>query len=212
MAGAAAAASLAAVAAGWLDLDGSTPTSTAVATLLPRLWRWPWPWSSGVVVAEALRSAWDAARAAAVAPALAAASWACLALSAMLLADAVFLAAASLLAPAPRGSYRRAAGPVAAVPEEDGGDEEAGGRSYPMVLVQIPMYNEREVRAHSIVLAAHAMRWICSAYHNTYAPFPLCVWACRCTSFPLQQRAGWHGRPIGSSYKFSTIPLIQRSR
>ncbi|XP_062233234.1 probable glucomannan 4-beta-mannosyltransferase 3 isoform X2 [Phragmites australis] len=132
MAGAAAVAS---AAAGWLDLDGST--------LLLRRW---WPSGGGRdepslplswwLPGGELRGAWDAARAAAVAPALAAASWVCLALSAMLLADAVFLAAASLLAR--RRQHR--AGPLAG-----GEDEEAGGRlGYPMVLVQIPMYNERE--------------------------------------------------------------------
>ncbi|RCV20956.1 hypothetical protein SETIT_4G099800v2 [Setaria italica] len=154
MAGAPAGASLAAVAAGWLDLDGST--STTATTLLLRRWWWPPLPPSGA--AEALRAAWDVARAAAVAPALAAASWACLALSAMLLADAVFLAAASLLAP--RGRYR-AAGPAAAA-EEDG-DEEASGRAvggggYPMVLIQIPMYNEREVYKLSIG-AACRLAW-----------------------------------------------------
>ena len=166
MAGAAAVASLAAVVARWLDLDGLTATATlrlgqwwpsssssgggrvfAAGPSSPLLgWWWPAaPWS-GV---EALRSAWGAA---AVAPALAAASWACLALSAMLLADAVFLAAASLLAPLRRCP---AAVPIAA-PDEDGDDmdEEAGGRvaaGYPMVLVQIPMYNEREVRPQPLV-------------------------------------------------------------
>lgn len=158
---------MAAVAAGWLDLDGST--STTATTLLLRRWWWPPLPPSGA--AEALRAAWDVARAAAVAPVLAAASWACLALSAMLLADAVFLAAASLLAP--RGRYR-AAGPAAAA--EENGDEEASGRAvgggggYPMVLIQIPMYNEREVRAHLIYSLlgvykySYAMRWIYTVF------------------------------------------------
>jgi beta-mannan synthase len=68
----------------------------------------------------------------------------------MLLADAVFLAAASLLA---RRRPYRAPGPIAgSTAEEDGdGDEEAGcSVGYPMVLVQIPMYNEREVRVLSL--------------------------------------------------------------
>ncbi|CAD6337133.1 unnamed protein product [Miscanthus lutarioriparius] len=115
---------------------------------------WPASGSGG----EALRAAWDAARAAAVAPALAAASWVCLALSAMLLADAVFLAAASLLA---RRRPYRAPGPIIAGPtaEEEDGDEEAGRSvGYPMVLVQIPMYNEREVYKLSIG-AACGMSW-----------------------------------------------------
>ncbi|XP_066370734.1 probable glucomannan 4-beta-mannosyltransferase 3 [Miscanthus floridulus] len=169
MAGASAMASLAAVAGAWLDLDlhGST-------ALLPRrLWPsssgggrggaelFPFPllgWPASGSGGEALRAAWDAARAAAVAPALAAASWVCLALSAMLLADAVFLAAASLLA---RRRPYRAPGPIFAGPtaEEEDGDEEAGRSvGYPMVLVQIPMYNEREVYKLSIG-AACGMSW-----------------------------------------------------
>jgi len=218
MAGAEAVASLAAVAAGWLDhLDGPTATATL------RLRRW---WSSGggrVVAAGppsrllgwwwpaaapwSLRSAWGAARAAAVAPALAAASWACLALSAMLLADAVLLAAASLLAPLRRC---RAAGPIAGpgpAPGEDV-DEEAGGRGagYPMVLVQIPMYNEREVRPQPLVYSVQLPQRVILTASFWFGHI------CRCTSFPSAQRAGWHGRRIGSSYRFSTIPPIQRSR
>ncbi|KAF8772574.1 hypothetical protein HU200_005533 [Digitaria exilis] len=154
MTGAAAVASLAAVAAGWLDLDGSSSSSTTTNLLLLRRW---WSSSGPSGVEALLRGAWDAARAAAVAPALAAASWVLLALSAMLLADAVFLAAASLLAP-----RRCAAAAAAEDEEEEEGDEEAGGRDvggcYPMVLVQIPMYNEREVYKLSIG-AACGLAW-----------------------------------------------------
>uniref|UniRef100_A0A804PXI4 glucomannan 4-beta-mannosyltransferase n=1 Tax=Zea mays TaxID=4577 RepID=A0A804PXI4_MAIZE len=71
----------------------------------------------------------------------------------MLLADAVFLAAASLL---PRRAPCPIAGPTA---EVDGDEEEAGcSVGYPMVLVQIPMYNEREVYKLSIE-AACGMWW-----------------------------------------------------
>nr|CAB3470103.1 unnamed protein product [Digitaria exilis] len=184
MTGAAAVASLAAVAAGWLDLDGSSSSSTTTNLLLLRRWwtssssgvshvvavpsLWWWSSSGPSGVEALLRGAWDAARAAAVAPALAAASWVLLALSAMLLADAVFLAAASLLAPRRCRRYM-AAGPIAGAAaaaaedeEEEEGDEEAGGRDvggcYPMVLVQIPMYNEREVYKLSIG-AACGLAW-----------------------------------------------------
>ncbi|TVU11937.1 hypothetical protein EJB05_45548, partial [Eragrostis curvula] len=135
MAGAAEVASVAAWAAEWLGRDESL--------LLHRRWR-----SAGAVAVEALRAAWDAARAAAVAPALAAASWACLALSAMLLADAVFLAAASLMR-----RTRCVTGSLGG-----GEDEEDGRVGYPMVLVQIPMYNEREVYKLSIG-AACGLSW-----------------------------------------------------
>jgi beta-mannan synthase len=117
---------MAAAAAEWLSRHDES-------LLLLRRWR-----SGGGAAAVAV-SLWDAARSAAVAPALAAASWACLALSAMLLTDAVFLAAASL---ARRRRYPE--GPLGC----GGEDEENGRGGYPMVLVQIPMYNEREVRTH----------------------------------------------------------------
>jgi len=189
MAGAAAMASLAAVAGAWLEPDIHGPTAVLPRRLWPSwsggggraelfpfpLLGWAWPASGG---GEALRAAWDAARAAAVAPALAAASWVCLALSAMLLADAVFLAAASLLAR--RRRPYRAPGPIAsagpaAEEEDDGdGDEEAGRTvGYPVVLVQIPMYNEREVRVLSLYYFGHtnAMQCCCERWVFTITFF-----------------------------------------
>jgi beta-mannan synthase len=91
-----------------------------------------------------LGASWDAVRAEAVAPALAAASGVCLAFSALLLAEAVFMAAASLAWRRPERRYR--ADPLGAHDEGEEEDEESGLLGYPMVLVQIPMYNEREVR------------------------------------------------------------------
>uniref|UniRef100_A0A0E0L9N0 glucomannan 4-beta-mannosyltransferase n=1 Tax=Oryza punctata TaxID=4537 RepID=A0A0E0L9N0_ORYPU len=120
-------------------------------SLLLLLLRWP---SSAELVA-----AWAAARASAVAPALAAASAACLALSAMLLADAMLMAAASFTRRRPDRRYR--ATPLGAGGDDDDAedDEEAGrGVAYPMVLVQIPMYNEREVYKLSIG-AACGLSW-----------------------------------------------------
>jgi len=201
MAGAAAMASLASVAGAWLDLDlhGST-------ALLPRrLWPsssgggrggaelFPFPllgWPASGSGGEALRAAWDAARAAAVAPALAAASWVCLALSAMLLADAVFLAAASALAR--RRRPYRAPGPIIAGPtaEEEDGDEEAGRSvGYPMVLVQIPMYNEREVRVLSLYFGhTNAMR----CWERWFYTIIFIYYTCkiRTIPFPFFGRAG----------------------
>ena len=121
------AAAFAVAKAEWLAGSGGLP-----------LLRW-WRASGG---GELLRG-WDAVRAGAVAPALAAVSGACLAMSAMLLAEAVFMAAASLVRRRPERRY--SAGPLGAQDGEDE-DEERGLLGYPMVLVQIPMYNEREVR------------------------------------------------------------------
>ncbi|KAM3208889.1 hypothetical protein ACQJBY_063527 [Aegilops geniculata] len=111
-------------------------------------------WWRASVGGELLRG-WDAVRAGAVAPALAAVSGACLAMSAMLLAEAVFMAAASLVRRRPERRY--SAGPLGAQDGEDE-DEERGLLGYPMVLVQIPMYNEREVYKLSIG-AACGLSW-----------------------------------------------------
>jgi len=90
-----------------------------------------------------------AAAAAAAAWALRAAVWACLAASAMLVAEAAYMGLASLAAAALwrrrplQRRYRWEPMPGAA-----GGDVEEGpaaAAEFPMVLVQIPMYNEREV-------------------------------------------------------------------
>ncbi|KAF0901743.1 hypothetical protein E2562_006209, partial [Oryza meyeriana var. granulata] len=130
---------------------GDRPTAAVAAAeewlgeflLLPL--RWP---SSAELLA-----AWGAVRAEAVAPALVTASAACLALSAMLLADAVFMAAASF-ARRRRPDRRYRATPLGVGDD----DEEAGRLAYPMVLVQIPMYNEREVYKLSIG-AACGLSW-----------------------------------------------------
>lgn len=130
-------------------MAGEGPTTAAEwldGSLLLLLLRWP---SS---LGGELRTAWDAVRAAAVAPALATASGACLAMLAMLLADAVFMAAASLARRRPERRYR--AGPLGSGGNAEEDDEEGGRLGYPMVLVQIPMYNEREVRIYCIIAYA----------------------------------------------------------
>uniref|UniRef100_A0A0E0HN11 Glycosyltransferase 2-like domain-containing protein n=1 Tax=Oryza nivara TaxID=4536 RepID=A0A0E0HN11_ORYNI len=136
--------------------DGPTAAAAAAVrwrggeSLLLLLLRWP---SSAELVA-----AWGAARASAVAPALAAASAACLALSAMLLADAVLMAAACFARRRPDRRYRATPLGAGAGADDDDDDEEAGRVAYPMVLVQIPMYNEREVYKLSIG-AACGLSW-----------------------------------------------------
>ncbi|BAF19133.1 Os06g0230100 [Oryza sativa Japonica Group] len=136
--------------------DGPTAGAAAAVrwrggeSLLLLLLRWP---SSAELVA-----AWGAARASAVAPALAAASAACLALSAMLLADAVLMAAACFARRRPDRRYRATPLGAGAGADDDDDDEEAGRVAYPMVLVQIPMYNEREVYKLSIG-AACGLSW-----------------------------------------------------
>ncbi|GJM84512.1 hypothetical protein PR202_ga00190 [Eleusine coracana subsp. coracana] len=103
--------------------------------------------ASWAVLALATAAAW----------ALRAAVWACLVSSAMLVAEAAYMGAASLVAAVapqrfrPRRRYRWEPMP--------GGDVEARPEAeFPMVLVQIPMYNEREVYKLSIG-AACALTW-----------------------------------------------------
>lgn len=80
-------------------------------------------------------------RAKTIAPLLRVAIAACLIMSVMLLIEAVSMAAVSLavkiLRRRPEKRYRWE--PIA-------GDEEEGSLAYPMVLVQIPMFNEKKVK------------------------------------------------------------------
>ncbi|KAF8722781.1 hypothetical protein HU200_021906 [Digitaria exilis] len=109
----------------------------------------------------ALSAAAAAAATAAAAWALRAAVWACLAASAMLVAEAAYMGLASLAAAAslwrrPERRYRWEPMPGGG----SDGDVEAypTAAEFPMVLVQIPMYNEREVYKLSIG-AACALTW-----------------------------------------------------
>lgn len=79
-------------------------------------------------------------RAHVIAPILDAAVVLCMVMSFMLLLEAVFMSTVSvyvkLFRRTPEKRYKW---------EAMGGDAEKGGLDYPMVLVQIPMYNEKEV-------------------------------------------------------------------
>ncbi|KAF2913515.1 hypothetical protein DAI22_10g091100 [Oryza sativa Japonica Group] len=108
---------------------------------------------------SSLPAAWAAAvRAWAVAPALRAAVWACLAMSAMLVAEAAWMGLASLAAAAARRlrGYGYRWEPMAAPPDVEA--PAPAPAEFPMVLVQIPMYNEKEVYKLSIG-AACALTW-----------------------------------------------------
>uniref|UniRef100_A0A0E0QYW7 Glycosyltransferase 2-like domain-containing protein n=1 Tax=Oryza rufipogon TaxID=4529 RepID=A0A0E0QYW7_ORYRU len=108
---------------------------------------------------SSLPAAWAAAvRAGAVAPALQAAVWACLAMSAMLVAEAAWMGLASLAAAAARRlrGYGYRWEPMAAPPDVEA--PAPAPAEFPMVLVQIPMYNEKEVYKLSIG-AACALTW-----------------------------------------------------
>lgn len=96
---------------------------------------------SSLRLASQFQTAWEQVRARVVAPVLRAVIVVCLAMSVMLVVEAVGMAAVSIavkvLRKKPEKRYKW---------EEMGGDdEEMGSLEYPMVLIQIPMYNEREV-------------------------------------------------------------------
>ncbi|EEC80274.1 hypothetical protein OsI_22257 [Oryza sativa Indica Group] len=76
----------------------------------------------------------------------------------MLLADAVLMAAACFARRRPDRRYRATPLGAGAGADDDDDDEEAGRVAYPMVLVRIPMYNEREVYKLSIG-AACGLSW-----------------------------------------------------
>ncbi|XP_062190164.1 probable glucomannan 4-beta-mannosyltransferase 7 [Phragmites australis] len=116
-------------------------------------------WLVGVLngtssAAEGAYVAWVAVRAGVIAPALQAAVWACMVMSVMLVVEAVYNSVVSLGVKAIgwRPEWRFKWEPLA------GADEEKGSAHYPMVLVQIPMYNELEVYKLSIA-AACELQW-----------------------------------------------------
>ncbi|XP_062186840.1 probable glucomannan 4-beta-mannosyltransferase 7 [Phragmites australis] len=116
-------------------------------------------WLIGVLdgtssAAEDAYGAWVAVRAGLIAPALQAAVWACMVMSVMLVVEAVYNSVVSLGVKAMgwRPEWRFKWEPL------DGADEEKGSSHYPMVLVQIPMYNELEVYKLSIG-AACELQW-----------------------------------------------------
>ncbi|KAG6473226.1 hypothetical protein ZIOFF_067139 [Zingiber officinale] len=112
-----------------------------------------WRWSDALL--GSIGDAWREVRSRAVAPVLRVAIVVCLAMSAMLLVEVVSMAVVSLavkiLRRWPESRYRWE-------PINAGADPESGNLDFPMVLVQIPMYNERKVYKLSIG-AACALFW-----------------------------------------------------
>ncbi|CAN6199921.1 unnamed protein product [Urochloa humidicola] len=98
--------------------------------------------------------AWVAVRAGVIAPVLQVAVWACMVMSVMLVVEAVYNSVVSLgvkvIGWKPEWRFKWKA--------LDGDDEEKGSDHYPLVLVQIPMYNELEVYKLSIA-AACELQW-----------------------------------------------------
>ncbi|EEE67643.1 hypothetical protein OsJ_25231 [Oryza sativa Japonica Group] len=97
---------------------------------------------------------WVRVRGGVIAPTLQVAVWVCMVMSVMLVVEATFNSAVSLGVKAIgwRPEWRFKWEPLA------GADEEKGRGEYPMVMVQIPMYNELEVYKLSIG-AACELKW-----------------------------------------------------
>jgi beta-mannan synthase len=92
------------------------------------------------ITPDQVYSLWLSVRAKAIAPALQVVVWMCMVMSVMLVVEATYMALVSLgvkiIGWKPEKQYK-----WEAIRE----DEEKGSSAYPMVLVQIPMYNEIEV-------------------------------------------------------------------
>lgn len=92
------------------------------------------------ITPDQVYSMWLSVRAEAIAPALQVVVWMCMVMSVMLVVEATYMALVSLgvkiIGWRPEQQYK-----WEAIRE----DEEKGSSAYPMVLVQIPMYNEIEV-------------------------------------------------------------------
>ncbi|XP_073000593.1 probable glucomannan 4-beta-mannosyltransferase 3 isoform X1 [Typha latifolia] len=127
-------------------LDGSLEVS--ISSALVSLFR-----HADNLFPDQIADTWRVIRARAVAPVLQAAVAVCLAMSVMLLVEAVAMAAVSLgvkiLRLRPEKRYKC---------EPIKPDLEEGSLAYPMVLIQIPMYNEKEVYKKSIG-AACGLAW-----------------------------------------------------
>ncbi|KAJ4753424.1 cellulose synthase like [Rhynchospora pubera] len=105
------------------------------------------------ITPDQVYSMWLTVRAKAIAPALQMVVWMCMVMSVMLVVEATYMALVSLgvkiIGWKPEKQYKW---------EAIGQDEEKGSSAYPLVLVQIPMFNEIEVYKLSIG-AACGLTW-----------------------------------------------------
>ncbi|XP_078160021.1 putative glucomannan 4-beta-mannosyltransferase 7 [Carex rostrata] len=107
------------------------------------------------ITPDQVYSVWLSVRANAIAPALQVVVWMCMVMSIMLVVEATYMALVSLgvkiIRWRPEKQYKWEA-------IRDDQDQEKGASAYPLVLVQIPMYNEIEVYKLSIG-AACGLTW-----------------------------------------------------
>ncbi|PKA47560.1 Glucomannan 4-beta-mannosyltransferase 9 [Apostasia shenzhenica] len=130
-------------------MDQSLSSSAAAAAVLPDS---SFPGASDDIAGQ-IGLIWDQVKSPVIVPALRVAAFLCLVMSVMLFAEKVYMAAVvivvKLLGRRPERRYKYE-------PLHD--DVELGGSAFPMVLVQIPMYNEKEVYKLSIG-AACGLSW-----------------------------------------------------
>lgn len=149
-----------------------------------------------------IEAVWCRVRSKAIAPVLQLAVIMSLAMSVVLLIDIASMGAISLavkfLGHRPDKRYKW---------EPINSDLEQGSSAYPMVIVQIPMYNEKEVIFYTLFifffffLKKKTFRTLDAVLGKVD------LWR-RFTSFQLVQLAGFPGRWIEFLYKFWMIPRI----
>ena len=120
----------------------------------------PAPLYAASSVAAQCASLWAHARALLLVPAVRLLVFLSLAMTVMILVEKLFVCAVCLVVRAFRlGPHRRYRWEPISASADGGGDEESGHGAgggeakHPMVLVQIPMYNEREVSGRSMSMS-----------------------------------------------------------
>lgn len=181
------------------------------------LWLWGRRALAAAASGDRIAAAWAAVRARAVAPALEAAVWVCLAMSVMLVLEVCYMSVTSfvavkLLRRVPERRYKWEPMPSASGGGK-GDDEEAaagGGQAYPMVLVQIPMYNEIEVRRFQLAFSpvcglfslskslASIRRFHFHMGHLAAHCFDSSSWECLLIFGLLEVNSTYYGTSIGS--------------
>jgi len=152
--------------------------------------------------AAALPEAWSQVRAPVIVPLLRLAVAVCLTMSVLLFLErmymAVVIAGVRLLRLRPERRYR-----CDPIPEDD---PELGSAAFPSVLVQIPMFNEREVHPHCARPPLLAGASSNGGRRRDGFRLTLGGCCCRCTSCRSARCAGCRGRRTGWWCRCSTTP------
>lgn len=149
-------------------------------TILPDAFR-----GSGGDITSHIGLVWEEMKAPLIIPVLKLMVAVCLAMSVMLFIEKVYMGVVitfiKLLSRKPKKLYKW---------EAMRDDVELGNSAYPLVLVQIPMYNEKEV-CYFLKSKECDLMWAC-----LLVLMFICI--CRFISSPLELHVGFHGHLIGS--------------